>query len=89
VLAKAQSPVIEIDLAQLQRVEVQRATAAPDAMHETWNLALIWREDTPRTVLFRYEGTFAEHLARIADETVRSVWKRRLPVLPNTVTIHE
>lgn len=30
---------------------------------------------------FLYEGAFAEHLARIAEKTLRDVWKKGLPVL--------
>ena len=34
-----------------------------------------------RTARFRYDGFFAEHLARVAETTVRNVLRRELPVL--------
>ena len=34
-----------------------------------------------RTARFRYDGVFAEHLARVAENTVRNVMRRDLPVL--------
>jgi hypothetical protein len=34
-----------------------------------------------RTARFRYDGVFAEHLARVAENTLRTVLRRDLPVL--------
>ena len=83
VLTKAQAPVIEVAVAQLLAVQVRRASGtAPVNRKETWDLVIIWGADDACPVCFRYEGAFAEHLARIAQDTIMSVWKRSLPVLP-------
>lgn len=82
VLTKAQAPVIEVAVAQLLEVQIRRASGtAPGNRKETWDLAISWGAGGTRPILFRYEGTFAEHLARIAQDTITSVWKRSLPVL--------
>jgi hypothetical protein len=41
----------------------------------------VWESGEVRTSTFRYEGFFAEHLARVAETTLRGVWKKGLPVL--------
>ena len=48
-----------------------------------WEVGIDWVADGPRTVIFRYEGAFAEHLARVTESTVRSQWQKGLPVIPN------
>lgn len=44
-----------------------------------WVLWIRWAEHSAE---FAYHGIFAEHLARVAEATVRSVMSQRLPVLP-------
>jgi hypothetical protein len=44
-----------------------------------WVLRLRWSESSAD---FRYRGIFAEHLARVAESTLRSVIHPALPVLP-------
>jgi hypothetical protein len=86
VLTKAQAPVMEVPVAQLLEVQVLRASGtAPGTRNEAWDLVLTCGAQGTGTISFRYEGTFAEHLARIAQDTITSVWKRSLPVLPATV----
>ena len=34
-----------------------------------------------RTAHFRYDGVFAEHLARVAENTVRNLLRKELPIL--------
>jgi hypothetical protein len=44
-----------------------------------WNLQIRW---TDHTAEFSYRGFFAEHLARTAEGTLRSVMRTSLPALP-------
>jgi hypothetical protein len=44
-----------------------------------WNLQIRW---TDHTAEFSYRGFFAEHLARTAESTLRSVMPTSLPALP-------
>ncbi len=46
---------------------------------ESWHLRVTW---SSRTAEFSYRGVFAEHLARVAESTIRSVMRPALPVLP-------
>ena len=39
------------------------------------------RPIVPCTTTFQYEGVFAEHLARVTESTLRSQWKKDLPVI--------
>jgi hypothetical protein len=61
----------EMPLAQL---ETLRAEPAPDG----WRLLLMGRGATAE---LGYRGPFAEHLARVAESTVRSQLRRELPIL--------
>jgi len=60
-------PVSEITLAQ-----------AEDS-HGRWFLRINWAN---KTAVFAYKDVFAEHLARVAETTIRSVMRPALPVLP-------
>jgi len=44
-----------------------------------WFLRINWAN---KTAVFAYRGVFAEHLARVAETTTRSVMRPALPVLP-------
>jgi hypothetical protein len=57
--------------------QISSATAAESA--GDWILRLRWADHTAD---FRYRGIFAEHLARVAESTLRSVMREPLPVLP-------
>ena len=57
------------------------APGEPEAEAETWDLAITWESKEMRTVCFRYDGVFAEHLARVAETTVRNLLRKDLPVL--------
>lgn len=62
-----------LDIAFCQ-VSSIRAEQAP----EGWKLCVEW--DTSTTEFF-YDGFFAEHLARVAENTLRSQLRRELPIL--------
>ena len=71
VLNSALAVLSEIPLQQLREPIVEPAGA-------DWKLRL---DCGPSAVEFLYRGDFAEHLARVADETLRSQLHRELPVL--------
>jgi len=57
--------------------QISSANAAESA--GDWILRLRWADHTAD---FHYRGIFAEHLARVAESTLRSVMHQPLPVLP-------
>jgi hypothetical protein len=65
-------PLLVIPTAQ-----ISSATAAESA--GGWILRIRWPEHTAD---FHYHGVFAEHLARVAESTLRSIIHPALPVLP-------
>jgi hypothetical protein len=65
-------PLLVVPTAQISSVNA--AESAGD-----WILRLRWADHTAD---FHYRGIFAEHLARVAESTLRSVVHQPLPVLP-------
>ena len=54
-------------------------SAQAEDSHDRWFLRINWAN---KTVAFAYHGVFAEHLARVAETTIRSVMRPALPVIP-------
>jgi hypothetical protein len=54
-------------------------SAQAEESHSHWFLRVNWAN---KTAVFAYRGVFAEHLARVAETTIRSVMRPALPVLP-------
>ncbi|HKV60421.1 MAG TPA: hypothetical protein VJO16_00790 [Candidatus Acidoferrum sp.] len=54
-------------------------SAQTEESHNRWFLRVNWAD---KTAIFAYQGVFAEHLARVAETTIRSVMRPALPVLP-------
>ena len=54
-------------------------SAQAEESHSCWFLRVNWAN---KTAVFAYQGVFAEHLARVAETTIRSVMRPALPVLP-------
>jgi hypothetical protein len=73
----------EIPLVRVRELAVRPVPTQgeSEAEAQTWDLAITWESKDIRTVRFRYDGFFAEHLARVAETTVRNVLRRELPVL--------
>ena len=71
VLNSALAVLSEIPLQQLRELKVEPAGA-------DWKLRLDCGQSAAE---FLYRGDFAEHLARVADEILRSRLRRELPVL--------
>ena len=73
----------EIPVVRVRQLEARRVTAPgePEAEAQTWDLEISWEANEMRTARFRYDGVFAEHLARVAENTLRNLLRKELPVL--------
>jgi hypothetical protein len=72
VLDRSFQPVLEIPVSEI-------TAACAEESKESWHLRIAWASHTAE---FYYRGIFAEHLARVAETTIRSVMRLALPVLP-------
>jgi hypothetical protein len=67
-------------LQTLLEIPVGELTAAcAEESGESWQLRMTWGSHTAE---FSYGGVFAEHLARVAEATIRSVMRPTLTLLP-------
>ncbi|HXJ95577.1 MAG TPA: hypothetical protein VMT20_22265 [Terriglobia bacterium] len=78
--------IAEIPLAGVREVHIHAVSRSPrtngHAAAEAWQMEINWASaNGARSAAFRFDGFFAEHLARVAEQTVTSVWKKQLPVL--------
>ena len=64
--------ILEIPLSEI-------TSAQAEETHGRWFLRVNWAS---KAAVFAYRGVFAEHLARVAETTIRSVMRPALPVLP-------
>ena len=72
--------VLDGRLQPLLKIPVSEITAAcAEEFDESWRLRVTWARHTAE---FSYGGIFAEHLARVAESTLRSAMRPALPVLP-------
>ncbi len=71
-LDSQQQPLLVIPTAQI-------ISAIASESADYWIVRVRWAEHTAD---FRYRGIFAEHLARVAESTLRSVIQPVLPVIP-------
>ena len=72
VLVRSFQPLLEIPVSEI-------TAACAEQSEESWRLRVTWASHTAE---FSYGGIFAEHLARVAESTIRSVMRPALPVLP-------
>ncbi len=70
-LDASKRPLVEIPFGELSSVRAERANGG-------WKLLVEWDHSSAE---FSYEGFFAEHLARVAETTLRSQAHPGLPVL--------
>jgi hypothetical protein len=73
--------LLEIPLAKLRSLTVHPATHGTEKGLGSWEVEINWVVDAPHTTTFHYEGPFAEHLAQVTESTLRSQWKKELPVI--------
>ena len=81
VLTRAYERLAEIPLDATRQISTGLAGANGHRSSEVWELRIDWEAEGPETARFRFQGTFAEHLARVAGQTITSVWKKSLPVI--------
>jgi hypothetical protein len=83
VLTEKHQRVAEIPVAAIRRLSASSALGlrSQKAQSPPWQLELQWESSGPRISRFAFEGFFAEHLARVAEQTIASQWKKALPVL--------
>jgi hypothetical protein len=72
VLDRSFQPLLEIPVSEI-------TAAGAEQSEESWRLRLTWASHTAE---FSYRGIFAEHLARVAETTIRGVMRPALSVLP-------
>ena len=72
VLDRSFQPLLEIPVSEI-------TAACAEQSEESWRLRVTWANHTAE---FSYGGIFAEHLARVAESTIRGVMRPALPVLP-------
>src|SRR5579883_2044895 len=80
-LGPGERQLLEIPISSVREITVAPASSQPAAQGNAWEFRIQWDSPESHRASFRYEGFFAEHLARIAERTLRSIWKRELPVL--------
>jgi len=73
--------LLEIPFAAVQSLTAHAIAKGSGKGHEPWEVTIDWVEDGPCRTTFRYEGAFAEHLARVTESTLRSVRIKELPVI--------
>jgi len=73
----------EIPMVRVRELEARPVTSPcePEAEAQTWDLTITWESNEMRTARFRYDGVFAEHLARVAENTLRNLLRKELPIL--------
>jgi hypothetical protein len=80
-LSKPANPLLEIPFSRIRDLSAHAVSARTGHEGSVWNLDVTWQSAELTTTRFYYEGTFAEHLARVAEATLRGLWKKELPVL--------
>jgi hypothetical protein len=65
-------PLLIIQVNEIQFVRAEESDGR-------WLLSMTWADHAAQ---FTYRGVFAEHLARVAETTLRSVMRPALPVIP-------
>jgi hypothetical protein len=73
----------EIPVIRVRELEARPVTVPgePETEAQTWDLEITWESIEMRTARFRYDGVFAEHLARVAENTLRNLLRKELPIL--------
>lgn len=83
VLTPAFEALADIPLARLRQISTGPAGVNGHRDADGWELTIDWESEGQQEARFHYRGTFAEHLARVAGQTITTVWKKSLPVLPS------
>lgn len=78
VLDDHEQPLREIPLAEVRRLSARPALGGVGDEGGPWELEVIHNSESQR---FHYAGYFGEHLARVAELTLRNLIRKDLPVL--------
>jgi hypothetical protein len=81
VVGPHESRLLEIPMAKVRSLAAAPASNSVNPGTEPWEVEISWQGEKPCTATFHYDGAFAEHLARVAESTLRSQWKKELPVI--------
>jgi len=73
--------LLEIPLAKVRNLAAHPIASGAEEGAGQWEVEITWVAEGPCTTAFQYDGVFAEHLARVTESTLRSQWKRELPVI--------
>jgi len=68
----------EIPLARVDRYTTRPSSSGAAREGTSWELEIAWGSGSAR---FCYDSFFAEHLARVAETTLRNLLRKELPVL--------
>ena len=74
--------LLEIPFAKVRNLTVHGVNDKAGKTEE-WAVEVTWMADRLITTSFEYDGTFAEHLARVTESTLRSQWTKDLPIIPS------
>jgi hypothetical protein len=83
VVGEREDTLEEIPLVRVRTLAARPVLSPGEPEAQTWDLELTWEATEMRTARFRYDGVFAEHLARVAENTVRNLLRKNLAVLGN------
>jgi hypothetical protein len=73
--------LLEVPLAKVQSLAARPVTNRIGKGPKLWEVEIRWTAEGPCMSTFQYDGAFAEHLARVAEATLRSQWIKDLPVI--------
>jgi len=73
--------VLEIPVPGLRGLEARPLTPGDEGDGPSWQLEITWQAAGAHTASFRFDGFFAEHLARVAQTTLQNLRGKDLPVL--------
>jgi hypothetical protein len=74
-------PLTTIPHSKFRSLAARPSTNGARNRRPAWEVEIVWEADGPRTSKFLYQGPFAEHLAQVTESTLRTRWKKELPVL--------
>ena len=78
IFGRHEEPVGEIPLARVGRYAARPSSSDAAREGTSWELEIAWESGSAR---FCYDSFFAEHLARVAETTLRNLLRKELPVL--------
>jgi hypothetical protein len=81
VLGPHERCLVEIPLAKVHKLAAIPVAIATREGAQPWEVEIHWTSAGPCTTTFRYDGAFAEHLARVTEATLRSQWNKGLAVI--------